>query len=141
MVARTAGGREVAGSSPVTPTNLGAQMSKSLDMAREYIGKVVLVKVDRPMGSKHPEYNYEYPINYGYIANTKAPDGEELDVYILGVDRPTNNFQGVVKAIIHRADDDDDKLVVMPEEVDLSDKKILESVNFQEQYFDSSIVR
>ena len=32
------------------------------------IGNIVTVKVDRPMGSYHPEHkDMYYPINYGYI--------------------------------------------------------------------------
>lgn len=54
----------------------------------EYLGTIVDVEIDRPMGSKHPEYNYIYPINYGYIPNTKAKDGEEIDAYVLGEFEP-----------------------------------------------------
>ena len=44
------------------------------------IGNIVTVKVDRPMGSYHPEHkDMYYPINYGYIEGMIAPDGEEQD--------------------------------------------------------------
>jgi inorganic pyrophosphatase len=49
----------------------------------DFIGKVVTVKVDRPLGSKHPEYGLIYTLNYGYVPSVMAPDGEELDAYIL----------------------------------------------------------
>ena len=53
------------------------------------IGDIVTVTVDRPLGSRHPEYmDMIYPVNYGYIKGIIAPDGEEQDVYILGVDKP-----------------------------------------------------
>ena len=53
------------------------------------IGRKVKVTVDRPLGSRHPEYtDMVYPVNYGYIAGIIAPDGEEQDAYILGVDHP-----------------------------------------------------
>lgn len=29
------------------------------------------------MGSKHPKWNFIYPINYGYIPNTLSDYGEE----------------------------------------------------------------
>ena len=47
----------------------------------DFIGKVVTVKVDRPLGSKHPEYGLIYTLNYGYVPGVMAPDGEELDAY------------------------------------------------------------
>jgi len=44
----------------------------------EFLGKIVKVKVDRPLGSKHPKFNWTYPINYGSLPKTKAEDGEEI---------------------------------------------------------------
>jgi inorganic pyrophosphatase len=84
---------------------------------------------------------FVYEINYGYVPNTLAPDGAELDAYFLGVDKPLEEATGVCIAIVHRLDDDDDKLVVVPEGVELSDEAILEAVHFQEQFFNSVIVR
>ena len=37
---------------------------------KHYLNKIVKVKIDRPLGSKHPKYNFIYPVNYGYIPNT-----------------------------------------------------------------------
>ena len=34
-----------------------------------------------------------YPINYGYIEGVMAPDGEEQDAYILGVNEPFASLQ------------------------------------------------
>ena len=35
------------------------------------LGKIVTVKIDRPIGSSHPKYtDMIYPVNYGYIPNT-----------------------------------------------------------------------
>lgn len=33
-----------------------------------------------------------YPINYGYIEGVMAPDGEEQDAYILGVNEGKRNI-------------------------------------------------
>ena len=56
------------------------------------IGRTVTVTVDRPLGSYHPEHkNMYYPINYGYVEGIMAPDGEEQDAYILGVDEAIEN--------------------------------------------------
>ena len=70
------------------------------------IGDIIKVTVDRPMGSYHPKHkDIYYPINYGYIEGIMAPDGEEQDAYILGVDKPVAEFEGKIIAIIHRYDD------------------------------------
>ena len=112
-----------------------------MDYSKKYLGKRIRVVMDRPMGSKHPKWNFVYPVNYGYIPNTKAPDGEELDAYILGVDGPKKEFTGICIAIIHRTDDDDDKLIVVPEGKEYSDEEIKDLTEFQEGFFKSEIIR
>ena len=107
---------------------------------KEYLGEKVEVIMDRPLGTKHPKWGFVYEVNYGYIPNTKAPDGEEIDAYVLGVDEPLKKFKGKVIAIIHRLDDDDDKLIVS-EGKDFTDKEILEKTAFQEKFFKPAIVR
>lgn len=117
-------------------------MSESLQLAKRYLGKTVNVAIDRPLGSKHPEHGFEYVVNYGFVPDTKAPDGEELDAYVLDVDKPLETFRGLCIAVIHRTDDDDDKLVVVPSESeDMTDEAIMEQVKFQEEWFDSEVVR
>ena len=104
------------------------------------IGETVTVTVDRPLGSYHPNYpDLYYPINYGYIEGIIAPDGEEQDAYILGVDTPVETFTGTVIAIIHRNDDVEEKWVVAPEGMTFSKDEINAMVHFQEQFFDSYI--
>lgn len=116
-------------------------MSLSLELARPFLGKTVTVVFDRPLGSKHPRWDFLYEANYGYVPNIIAPDGENLDAYFLGVDKPLEEATGVCIAIVHRLDDDDDKLVVVPEDIELSDEVILGAVHFQEQFFKSVVVR
>lgn len=115
--------------------------SKSFELAKSFLGKKVEVKIDRPLGSKHPKHNFTYEVNYGYIPKVKAPDGEELDAYFLGTGIPLEKANGICIAIIHREDDDDDKLVVAPKGVDFFDEEILRLVDFQEKYFKSRVVR
>ena len=104
------------------------------------IGDIVKVTVDRPMGSYHPKHkDMYYPINYGYIEGIMAPDGEEQDAYILGVDRPVDEFKGKIIAIIHRYDDVEEKWVVAPEGKTFTVDEIKEQVDFQEHYFNSEI--
>lgn len=105
------------------------------------IGDIVTVTVDRPLGSYHPKHkDLYYPINYGYIEGIMAPDGEEQDAYILGVQEPVEFFKGKIIAIIHRNDDVEEKWVVAPENITFSKEEIMELVKFQEQYFDSEVM-
>ena len=114
---------------------------ESLILARTFLCRTVTVQIDRPQGSRHPEHGFLYPVNYGYVPGTLAPDGEELDAYVLGVEQPLDQFRGRCIAIVHRLDDDDDKLVVVPDGVELTDEQILARTRFQEQYYDSQVVR
>lgn len=105
------------------------------------IGRTVTVTVDRPLGSYHPEHkDMYYPINYGYVEGIMAPDGEEQDAYILGVDEAIEKFTGKIIAIVHRNDDVEEKWVVAPEGMTFTKEEIREQIHFQEQYFDSEIV-
>ena len=105
------------------------------------IGDIVKVTVDRAMGTYHPEHpDMYYPVNYGYIEGIMAPDGEEQDAYILGVEEPLNEFTGKIIAIIHRNDDIEEKWVVAPVDMGFSEDQIMKQVHFQEQYFDSKIM-
>jgi len=115
--------------------------SKSLQLSKQYLGKKVLVKVDRKLGDKHPKWDWSYPVNYGFVPGVLAPDGEELDAYILKVNEPVEEFEGEVVAIVHRTEDDDDKLVVVPEGETISDDEIEKLVEFQEKWFKHEMVR
>jgi inorganic pyrophosphatase len=115
--------------------------SKSLALALQFLSKEVEVTIERPLGSLHPKHGFKYEVNYGHIEGVKAPDGEDLDAYFLGTEKPLEHAQGVCIAIVHRKDNDDDKLVVVPEGVEFTDEEILKKVHFQEQYFDSVVVR
>ena len=103
------------------------------------INKQVTVIIDRPIGSKHPEYHFTYPVNYGFIPDIFALDGEEQDAYVLGIDHPIERFTGIVIAIIKRKNDNEDKWVVSPKGMPFSKQEIKEAVHFQEQYFDIEI--
>ena len=100
------------------------------------IGRTVTVTVDRPLGSYHPEHKD----NYGYVEGIMAPDGEEQDAYILGVDEAIEKFTGKIIAIVHRNDDVEEQWVVAPERMTFTKEEIREQIHFQEQYFDSEIV-
>lgn len=104
-----------------------------------YLGKKVKVVIDRPNNSRHPKYGFKYPLNYGFIPNTLANDGMEIDAYIIGEIQPLEQFEGIVKAIIIRANDVENKLVVTKPDYKLTVAEIKQKTLFQEQYFDINI--
>jgi len=106
----------------------------------KFLGKDITVVIDRPLGSKHPEFGFAYEVNYRYIPGTKMPDGEELDAYCLEWDTPLKTARGRVVAVVHRSNDDDDKLVVAAPGKVFSEKNIERSILFQEKYFKHIIV-
>ncbi len=108
---------------------------------RNFIGKMVNVVMDRPLGSKHPKYDFIYEVNYGYIPNTISGDGEPLDAYVLGEDNALDSFYGKVIAIVHRTQEDDDKLIVVAVGKDYTNQEIEKLVNFQEKYKKHIIIR
>lgn len=110
-------------------------------LVNSYLGKTVTIKIDRPIGYVHQKKNYTltYPINYGYIPGVLGGDGEELDVYLLGVDVPVPEFNGKIIGIVHRHNDIEDKLVMAPKETNFTAEEIADAVRFQEQYYDSEI--
>ncbi len=109
-------------------------------LVRSYLGKTVNIKIDRPVGSIHPEHpELVYPVNYGYIPDVFGGDGEEIDVYLLGVDVPVEEYTARIIGIVHRHNDTEDKLVAAPEGLDFDENKISKSVSFQERFFESKI--
>jgi inorganic pyrophosphatase len=103
----------------------------------DFIGKIVKIRIGRPLGSRHPQHGFYYPLNCGFVPGVIAPDGEELDAYVLGVFEPLEQFEGRCIAVIHRLDDDDDKLVLAPPGKDYTTDQILALTEFQERFFQS----
>ena len=100
----------------------------------------VTVKIDRPLGSYHPKHkDLYYPINYGYVEGVIAGDGEEQDVYILGINEPLETFTGNIIAVIHRINDNEKKWVVAKENTNYTVQEIEKQVHFQEKYFEHFI--
>lgn len=105
------------------------------------IGKKVKVIIDRPLGSYHPNHkDIYYSVNYGYIEGIMALDNEEQDAYVLGVNEPVKEFNGVVIAIIHRLNDVEDKWVVAKENEVFTKEEIIKQIEFQEKYFKIEII-
>ena len=117
------------------------QMNTLYSDSRDFLNRRVLVRIDRPLGSKHPQHGFVYPVNYGFVPGTAAPDGEPLDAYVLGICDPVAEFQGRCIAVIHRTNDADDKLIVVSDGSDYSDEEIRASTDFVEKNFESVIIR
>ena len=110
-------------------------------LVKSYLGKTVDIKIDRPIGYVHKKENYSltYPINYGYIPGVIGGDGEELDVYLLGVNEPVTEYKAKIIATAHREDDVEDKLVAAPIGLNLTKEEIERAIHFQEQYYKTII--
>lgn len=110
-------------------------------LVRSYMGKTVEIHMDRPLGCVHEKEHYTltYPINYGFIPEVIGGDGEELDVYLLGVNEPVDRYTAKIIGIVHRKNDAEDKLVAAPEGMNFTKEEIAERVDFQEKYYDSFI--
>ncbi|MCD7891434.1 MAG: inorganic pyrophosphatase [Ruminococcus sp.] len=105
------------------------------------IGKKITVIVDRMLGTRHLKFpDLLYPINYGYVEGIFAADGEEQNVYILGINEPVKKFTGIVVIIIHRFDDVEEKWVAAPENLTFTKAEIAEIVKFQEQFFHFEVI-
>lgn len=108
---------------------------------KSYLGKRVTIGIDRPIGYVHRKENYSltYPINYGYIPGVLGGDGEELDVYLLGVNEPVSECECEIIAIAHRHNDVEDKLVGAPVGMRFTKEGIESAIHFQEQYYDTEV--
>ena len=116
-------------------------MDERKALARSYLGKTVHIGIDRPIGYVHHKGKYDlvYPINYGYIPGVLGGDGEEMDVYLLGVETSVEEFDVQIIAIVHRENDVEDKLVGVPIGMTFTKEEIAAAVHFQEQYYRSHI--
>ena len=108
---------------------------------QSYLGKTVTIGIDRPIGYVHvkEKYSLTYKINYGYIPGVLGGDDEELDVYLLGVDHPVEEYTARIIGIVHRENDVEDKLVAAPLGMTFTAEEMYEAVRFQEQYYDSHV--
>lgn len=110
------------------------------ELIRALLGQTVTVVIDRPIGFVHVKsgITFRYPINYGFLPDIIGGDGDEQDVYILGVAEPLETFTGQIIGVVRRKDDNEDKLVAAPEGMRFHQGQIAEAVHFVEQYFDST---
>ncbi len=105
------------------------------------LGEVVDITIDRPIHSRHPScQDIVYEVNYGFIPNVYAPDGEEADVYLLGVTKPVKNYRAKIIAVIDRLNDVENKFVAASENYKFTETKIRNAVWFQEKFFKTKII-
>lgn len=111
------------------------------EMIKEYLGKTVRIEIDRPIGYVHKKekYTLTYPINYGYIPGVFSGDGEELDVYLLGVSEPVREYTCKIIGAVIRKNDVEDKLIAAPEGMNFTADEAYEMIKFQEQWYDTEI--
>ncbi len=111
-----------------------------LEEYKSLIGKAVQVTMDRPIGTAHPKHpDIAYPINYGYVDGLLGGDGEEQDVYVLGVDEPISHFDGIIIGVVHRFNDDECKWVAS-DGTRYTAQEIEKIVYFQEQFYNGTII-
>jgi inorganic pyrophosphatase len=52
-------------------------------MALDRLVRASSLVIDRPKGSLHPRHpSLKYPLDYGYLEGTHAPDGDGIDAWI-----------------------------------------------------------
>ena len=124
-----------------TMLNKYLDLEKREELYKNFLGKTVDIKIDRPIGYVHKkgDYSITYPVNYGIIPDVFAADGEELDVYLLGVNEPVAEYTAKIIGVVRRYNDNEDKLIAVPEGITLTKDEITSAIHFQEQYFDSGI--
>lgn len=110
-------------------------------LIRKYLGKTVTVTVDRPAGYHHVTkgIHLNYTVNYGFLPGVMGGDGEEQDVYILGVTQPLKTFTGRIVGVVRRRDDNEDKFIAAPEGLVLTASQMEKEIHFVEKYFDSCV--
>ena len=91
-------------------------MSTFWDFLDELVASCNVV-IDRPKGSQHPRWaDLIYPLDYGYLEGTKAPDGSGIDVWVGSI--VSREAQAVLIAVdLHKRDAEFDILLgCTPEE-------------------------
>lgn len=117
------------------------ELKERHELVKSYLGKVVDIEIDRPIGYVHKKKAYDliYPINYGYIPGVLGGDDEELDVYLMGVEQPIERCSCRIIGIVYRRNDVEDKLIAAPDGMRFSAKEIAAAIHFQEQYYDTYV--
>ena len=100
------------------------------NLIQAFLGKTVTVVIDRPIGFHHVTkgIHLDYTVNYGFLPGVTGGDGEEQDVYVLGVQEPLERFTGTIIGAVRRRDDNEDKLVAAPEGIRFTAAQIAKKI-------------
>ena len=111
------------------------------NLIQSFLGKIVTVKIDRPVGFHHVTkgIHLDYTLNYGFLPGITGGDGEEQDVYILGISEPLETFTGRIIGVVRRRDDNEDKFIAAPEGMIFTAAEMEKEIYFVEKYFDSRV--
>ncbi len=113
-------------------------MSK-VSQGKDFLGKTIQIKFDRPLGTKHPKFDDIYPVNYGFVPGTKAGDGMPIDVYYLSSKKPLKGIEATCIGYVHRFNDNEDKLIATDGSM-LTKEEIEKQLDFQEKWFKHEII-
>ncbi|MBL4681778.1 MAG: inorganic diphosphatase [Pseudomonadales bacterium] len=109
-----------------------------LNKYTQFLGKELEVIIDRPLGGKHPTLDFVYEVNYGFVPETEAGDGHEIDVWVLGVDEPVTRYTAKCIAVIIRHNDNENKLVLSS--VSQTREQVMNKIGFVENYYQTEIL-
>ncbi|MGQ9841819.1 MAG: inorganic pyrophosphatase [Anaerolineae bacterium] len=81
-----------------------AAMSEDFWRALDELVSTSRLVIDRPRGSAHPRYpDITYPLDYGYLADTTAADGDGIDVWLGSL--PERRVTGIISTVdLHKRD-------------------------------------
>ena len=79
-------------------------MSEDFWRALDELVSTSRLVIDRPRDSAHPRYpDFTYPLDYGYLADTTAADGDGIDVWLGSL--PERRVTGVISTVdLHKRD-------------------------------------
>lgn len=106
---------------------------------KDFLGKRIKIEFDRPLGTKHPKFDWTYPVNYGFVPGTRSGDDMEIDVYYLSSDKPLKEIEGECIGFVHRFDDNEDKLIATDGTIPTSEE-LEKKLEFQEKWFKHEII-
>ncbi len=69
------------------------------------------IQIDRPKGTPHPRYpSFFYPLDYGYLEDTRSPDGNGIDVWVGSL--PDKKLNAIVCTVDKVKRDSEVKLLI-----------------------------
>lgn len=103
--------------------------------------RVVHVIIDKPKGTSDLDFkSITYPVDCGYVDNYyRQKDGTPLRCYILHNNNEENEIYGRIVAHVKRLNDIEDRYVVVPYNIKIRKKDIIEKIRFIEDYYEFKV--